>query len=428
MRKPPARKVFKASPTKEFFTHMFVRDIHLNRAILDLVDNCVDGALRLRRTRTFDGLWVALEARPDRFRISDNCGGIPMGLAREYAFRFGRARDADVLKHSVGRFGVGLKRALFKLGGKFVVESWAKDGSFAIDVDVEEWEEDELWEFEFSDARAADRPTGLHTGTVITATDLHPSVSSDLSSDRFLSDLRRELELAHEIAIAKRLAVSLNGKRLSHTPPDILQSKTIVPGVSLLKEDGVAVKLIAGIGPTDPSNAGWRVYCNSRMVLRADQSSDTGWGDGIPRYHNQYARFRGYAFFDSDDPDRMPWTTTKSGVDTDSPVYRPVRAQMIRMMRPVITFLNALDREKDHDNDYLERAVESAQTTELVNVTHESKFAAPSPPPRPPSSTTHISYSRPRKQVETAKKQLGVRTNGAVGEKTFDYFLIRECK
>ncbi|EMG7739050.1 TPA: ATPase, partial [Escherichia coli] len=34
------------SPSKRFFVSMLTRDIDLNDAILDLLDNCVDGALR----------------------------------------------------------------------------------------------------------------------------------------------------------------------------------------------------------------------------------------------------------------------------------------------------------------------------------------------------------------------------------------------
>jgi hypothetical protein len=36
-----------AEPTKAFFIDMLTRDIPLDQAILDLVDNCVDGAKAL---------------------------------------------------------------------------------------------------------------------------------------------------------------------------------------------------------------------------------------------------------------------------------------------------------------------------------------------------------------------------------------------
>lgn len=35
-----------AGPTKRFFISMFTRDIELKDAILDMLDNCVDGAMR----------------------------------------------------------------------------------------------------------------------------------------------------------------------------------------------------------------------------------------------------------------------------------------------------------------------------------------------------------------------------------------------
>ncbi|MBS0481598.1 MAG: hypothetical protein JSR96_05480 [Proteobacteria bacterium] len=37
----------RASPTKAFFVRMLTRDIELQDAILDLLDNCLDGILRV---------------------------------------------------------------------------------------------------------------------------------------------------------------------------------------------------------------------------------------------------------------------------------------------------------------------------------------------------------------------------------------------
>ncbi len=35
-------------PTKRFFVSMLTRDIRLSDALLDLIDNCVDGAARVK--------------------------------------------------------------------------------------------------------------------------------------------------------------------------------------------------------------------------------------------------------------------------------------------------------------------------------------------------------------------------------------------
>src|ERR1700688_3958157 len=104
-----------ASPTKDFFISMLIKDIGTTRAIIDLVDNCVDGARRLRPNGEYDGLRVDIETDDGHFEIRDNCGGVPVNLARNYAFRFGRPTEMAATPHSVGQFGVGMKRALFKL-------------------------------------------------------------------------------------------------------------------------------------------------------------------------------------------------------------------------------------------------------------------------------------------------------------------------
>ena len=62
-------------------------------AILDLLDNCVDGILRRplrhsksrsRKTRPYEGASRArIDARPDHFEIVDNCGGIDRQIAKD---------------------------------------------------------------------------------------------------------------------------------------------------------------------------------------------------------------------------------------------------------------------------------------------------------------------------------------------------------
>jgi hypothetical protein len=81
-----------AAPTKSFFIDMLTRDIPLDQAILDLIDNSVDGAKSLKALngRSFADLWVKLEFDKDKFVISDNCGGFSKNAARKYAFKFGR--------------------------------------------------------------------------------------------------------------------------------------------------------------------------------------------------------------------------------------------------------------------------------------------------------------------------------------------------
>ena len=95
---------------------MLIRDVTLADAIGDLIDNSVDGAKQLRPTKNYHGLNIEIEANLDHFLIKDNCGGIDSEVARNYAFRFGRPKGKPILLGSVGQFGIGLKRSLFKMG------------------------------------------------------------------------------------------------------------------------------------------------------------------------------------------------------------------------------------------------------------------------------------------------------------------------
>ena len=55
-----------AFPAKRFFVEMLTRDIDLGDAILDLLDNCVDGAIRTGRTseeRPYEGFYARLKLR-----------------------------------------------------------------------------------------------------------------------------------------------------------------------------------------------------------------------------------------------------------------------------------------------------------------------------------------------------------------------------
>ena len=63
-----------ARPTKDFFISMLVKDVDLARSIIDLVDNSVDGAHRLRPDKDFTDLNVDIRITSEQFEISDNCG------------------------------------------------------------------------------------------------------------------------------------------------------------------------------------------------------------------------------------------------------------------------------------------------------------------------------------------------------------------
>lgn len=429
-----------AHPTKEFFIEMLTRDIELVPAIVDLVDNCVDGARRLRGSRTYKGLTVRLQVDPDHFTISDDCGGIDLDTALQYAFRFGRPSGMESTPHSIGQFGVGMKRALFKLGSEFKISSTAAKSKFDLSVNVPDWSGIDEWVFPVDGKRLKKATPPEKRGTTIEVTSLHAGVSQDFGLETFRSQLREELSRAHQESVSRGLTITLNGVPISVKIGELLQSADLKPALTELSLNGtgepVETKIYCGVSESDPSEAGWNVYCNGRLVLEADQTAVTGWGaqgEGlIPKYHNQFARFRGFVFMESDDAGRLPWNTTKTGVSTDSDIYRKVRQEMIVLMRPVIDFLNRLDAEMDREEEHgpgpLAQAVSNAKLVAVAKSKPSDIFVAPKPKPKSTApKDPNISYKRPKSKIDAVKKVLGVTSNRAVGEETFDYFFEAEC-
>jgi hypothetical protein len=428
-------------PTKQLFISMLTRDIGLIPSIIDLVDNAADGARQLRADGGLAGLWVRVEASERSFKISDNCGGISVETARNYAFRFGRAAGAPAVRHSVGQFGVGMKRAIFKLGSRCRVESATKTSSFVVNLDVAKWATSKEWEFEFSDVVEATTIAADKRGTRIHITSLHADVASKLALQSFENELARELERRLQEPISRGLAVSMNGLPVAARPLLMLADKRLVPAAKVLKfkapkQKVVRVKLFCGLGPSDRALAGWHVFCNGRLVLEADKTIVTGWGEKargleIAGFHNQYTHLRGFAYFDSDDPGLLPWNTTKTGLDTDSAVYRATRLEMIRLMQPVVRFLNQVKVERQDlgpdSSGHLQEMLAASKTVAVDDVQHRPVFTVRYTPitiRRP--SVQRLQYDVPLDKAEQVKKVLKVSSWKALGERTFDYFYDNE--
>lgn len=434
------------TPTKRFFVDMFTRDIPLEQAILDLVDNSIDGAQRQKTKgkKSLDGYWVEIKFSGKEFKITDNCGGFSRKTARDYAFRFGRPEDHKPTDHSIGQFGVGMKRALFKFGSHFIVKSATSKDEWAIDVNVEEWIKTDEWAFPWSTFKSKKISKEEETGTEIIVKNLRPEVSTKFSTDRFSILIVQLIKSKHRQFIADGLSVIVNGSHVDATSIFLLQKDSLLrPGVDnlIFPEKGkadVKARIIVAVGESSPRDAGWYVIGNGRVILEADRRPETGWGaleDGrgkvlVPFFHNQFARFRGIISFDSNDSSRIPWNTSKSDVDKDNPVWQVSLRHMIEMMRPVITFLNELDADIDeHGRQHspMLNLVDRSKREKVEAYTKKAQFSAPSKEySKSAPKTVLIRYSKPTKDVEFLKDQLGVSSAAAVGEKTFDLILAKK--
>jgi len=438
-----------ASPTKEFFIKSITKDIHLIDVVPDLIGNCLDGARRIGKVDDLSGLKIFVDVYSDHFKIKDNCGGIELDNAKNYAFKFGRKEDDQkhTVKGSIGEFGIGMKRAIFRMGNNAIVESKTSSDHFVVTIDVEDWKRKEDWVFNFKSIQDAESPNNLsEEGTVVQVTNLHRDVSASFN-DYFISELSDKIETKFSGPLNKGLEIVLNGIPISSQPIKLAFSGQIKPVKYEMtigeKDKEVIVKMYLGITERDPHAAGFYIFCNGQLVLGADKSDTTGWDDkekSLSQYHNDFAYFRGYIFFTSDFPSLFPWDTTKTRINNDSGVYKAVKLEMVKKAKPILDFLRKLASEKAKDeegnkptetplNDLVSSAIQTSKQISTLAIT-STIFQEPSIP-KPKKSEpkkTGIQYKILDEKYQKVKKKLKAKTKKEVGIRTFDYYYDNEIE
>ena len=237
-----------------------------------------------------------------------------------------------------------MKRALFKLGNKFQVESVASTSSFTMKVDVEQWKNNNEahWTFQFAEVKENENNPENKWGTTITVTKLHEDVQESFGLENDISELIVELQKEHLYNIVdKGLDIRVQEKRLKAKHLELLTSTKIKPAYWKHCNDQLQVEIYAGVSERSAKNTGWHIFCMVDLLLAPKRGF--GWGDivdstSIPEYHSQFYRFRGYVLLKAENPRYLPWNTAKNGMDEDSTDYKTIFQKIISLMRSVIDF------------------------------------------------------------------------------------------
>ncbi len=426
---------------KDFFIDMLTRDISLTDCILDLLDNCVDGAAReLQRRRIvvsspkrFEGFSARIEIARDKFSIADDCGGIPTRIAKDYAFAFGKREGSPEPKHSIGLYGIGMKRAIFKIGDVIKIKSISRNDSFETEINVPIWRaKEDNWSFSLTTGEGR-----AHTGTTITVTTLHDDVALDFNDAEFRDELERAISRDYMFILRKGFKIYVNGRMIHPLEVKLLSGEgyqAVRARHKLLSDKrGVNFEIIAGLWKkADPDDddpeanvtvdPGWYVVCNDRVVLAGDTTSKTGWG--VDKYierkwHSQYKPFVGFAFFSSDEAELLPWTTTKRGVDLNSEVYRQGLVWMKEATESVIEYTNSRKANRVKA-ELAERTTPRVSLSQLPNRRYLRfpKFKTSS------ERLANVTYQVSSRRIQKVKVNMGdpTRRNSDVGLATFEYY------
>ena len=454
-----------ATPVKSFFVEMLTRDIELVDAILDLLDNCVDGILRQEKNssdeKPYRGFNAKITFDENSFSISDNCGGIPWDL-HDYAFRMGKPKDRDSDLPTVGVYGIGMKRAIFKIGKQCLISTRNQEDCYEVEITPKWIEDSEEWHLPVSESSRPDK----EDGTTIVIGDLNEVIAIRFreETENFTRELTDKVRTHYAFILDKGFEVEINGEQVEAKPTKLIFAKTdktqgtdiaIRPYIFQADIDGVKVFLSVGFTRPIPSqkdindeqeekryssmDAGWTIICNDRAVLYCDRTELTGWGEaGVPRYHTQFIAISGIVEFQSNDAAKLPTTTTKRGIDASSSLYLQIKNRMREGMQIFTDYTNKwkgnvseskghIDSGKPHTLDEIKDEAENLKLNPVKSGLKGKQFKPKLPLPKPKEPTKkQIAYRKDVNDIQTVQSYLfddQEVSPSKVGEECFDQML-----
>lgn len=447
-------KLANAYPRKHFFLEMFTRDISLEDCILDLIDNSIDGLIRANKIDISTSILkngngsqeprvkplpkIDVRFAEDSFEITDLCGGIERTYALREVFNFGHAEGET--GGALGVYGIGLKRAIFKIGNFFHMESRTIENGFEVNLDVREWSQKdgklEDWRIPLEFKTGA-KTTG-QTGTKIKITQLRPEVVMRMNDGILEQRLRTIISQTYGLFIGRYVEILVKGTPVEPFQIPIGVSDDVRPAHDEFQDGEVLVRLFASLAARGQNQewkaetAGWYALCNGRIVVAADKTELTGWGSGpLPQFHGgKFRGFVGVAFFQSSNSLALPWTTTKRGLNRESPVYQNARNRMRGVARPIITFLDSMYKPDALEETFGRNIADQVKSTALSSIANKpaSTFIV-NLPRRAPKTTKRVQYDAEIADLERIKKHIKKSSWGAnsVGKFTFEHYLKTEC-
>jgi len=420
-----------AEPTKTLFINVLTKDVDEKECILDLIDNSIDSYTRKGYSDSRD---IKIKIEKECFEIIDTCGGIDFKTLKEDVFRFG-VEEIKRDKPTLGLYGIGMKRALFKIGKIIKLETDDGVTHSIINIDIDKWKASDQWkmDFEYEDSILnGNLPyTSINVGT------LYPEVSKQFALETFITDIKDRIHIVYTTFISKGIGISVNNKTLEPFLLEVRFDKDYQPARFTEKYNDINIAIICGISPRskkrtayETGHRGWNVFCNNRLILVDDLSDQTGWTGKdakLPKYHSIFNEFYGFVFLSSNNPAKLPLNTSKTGLLTYSTTYAYILDKMISTAKPVIKYLSNKYIDEKSESDSVEEKIKSTmeiesetETIAISELKEDIKFIAPV---KQTTQYTTISYRKPKQLVDKVKSHMGTNVNKEVGSETFDFYI-----
>lgn len=327
-----------------FLQNVLTQDITTLEALYDLIDNSIDAAKskiaaagdykkdQYGLPESYNGFEIEIKIGKNSLSITDNCSGID-----EHTFQFGTFHTGKTSNHpfGIGRFGVGLKRSLLKMGNSYEV---------AIDDASVQY----IANFDKSNIGGAlDNKMFANvypsTGKIFSAfsvSDLHSEVVNDIHSVAWFENAVEGLNQRYGLYAQKGMAILLEDTfrgdqyTVDAPLPKIREDGKFIPINKNILIHGVSIKIRSGIhqnyffpgedqyslskNRTLTAEFGIYLICNDRVIVSASTASDYGWN---AKWHSEYNGYICLVHFLAENPALLPLNSPKTAFRLDSPLF-----------------------------------------------------------------------------------------------------------
>jgi hypothetical protein len=356
-----------------FFAETLTTDVELRDALYDLIDNAIDAARNqivsndnYKRDKfglpsNYSEFKVFITFSKNEIVISDNCFGIDSETVEGRVFYTGEKSNH---KYGIGHYGIGLKRALLKVGKLFHFET--DDGCHFYEADFS------------SDILSGDKQNRLtakkrlsrggRPGTSFKVSELKIDTVNQVSSREWWNETIELLSLRYSIFVRKGFEIIIKNKCLEPEDekkivaalpeirsPRFFDAKNEIGGQELQENfKGVSVFYRVGLhskyrflgesgsdkNKTPRENGrytkefGIYFVCNDRVIVGPTFEDKYGFTE---TYHSEYGGFLCYVFLVSENPANLPWNTAKTELKVHSPLFIATKKEIKPLVKGYIS-------------------------------------------------------------------------------------------
>jgi len=267
------KKKLSMLPSKNLI-RMLSRDITIEKAVLEVIDTAIEYFIYNRERGIFTGQkgTICIQLSPDRFIMESNSGGPPEELLSS-VLSFGKLIDKGAFR--IGASGIGLKKAIFKIGQNIHFESDNGMEHLSLSVDKNWMANKDNWDAELDEAPST--AILLHK---IVISDLYPDTKKTFEDQFFMHYLKEKVRIIYAQFINKDVHIRINDEPIEADHFEFLFKpdgpSIIKPYYKTFKFDGIDVKIFAGFTKWESTLYGWHIFCNNRSIIQNDTTDRTG--------------------------------------------------------------------------------------------------------------------------------------------------------